>query len=400
MAGLLDMLDTASQDPATAQGILRFGLSLLQSKGNLGSAIGQAGLQGLQGAQDYRQQNFQRQIQQNQLEQIKRQQELQKLPSQFLKPPSTPGIDATGGMETSLDNQNNAAGPGGFDMPGYIQALMGKDPNQALQLKALTAKQEPQLHTAKAGETLGTFVGGKFIPAYTAPAKPSEYTPTDVEKLINARDSLPAGHPNRKILDAAISKASTHSPGVNVTYGAPVAGVDAQGNQIFFQPGKNGGPPAIVPGVAPPKKELPAALTEKLAQNAVTLNKIDTALNLVQKNPESLGAQNVLGDPIMQRIDPKGVEVRAMIADIGGQKIHDRSGAAVTVGESERLKPYIPAATDNAATVAKKLRLFRNEYAAMQQAINSGASAVAASKVNAVTPASVRRFNPETGAIE
>jgi hypothetical protein len=160
----------------------------------------------------------------------------------------------------------------------------------------------------------------------------------------------------------------------SVSYGAPIAGVDAQGNPVFFQPDKKGGAPAIVQGVAPPKKDTPAALQEKLAQNAVTLTKIDKALTMLEARPESLGLKNYVGDPIMQRVDPGGVEVRAMIADIGGQKIHDRSGAAVTVGEAERLKPYIPAATDSPAAAAKKLQLFRQEYAAMQQAIQSGAS--------------------------
>jgi hypothetical protein len=46
--GLLDILN--SQDPATQQGLIQFGLGLLSSKGNLGNALGMAGQQGLQGA--------------------------------------------------------------------------------------------------------------------------------------------------------------------------------------------------------------------------------------------------------------------------------------------------------------------------------------------------------------
>ncbi len=146
MAGLLDMLDTASKDPATAQGILRFGLSLLQSKGNFGNAVGQAGVAGLQGAQDYRQQQYQKQIQQSQLDQLKRQKELQNLPSQFATP------------ATKLPTQDNAdvgqpgeppVAPASFDFGGYVSALMGKDPIQALQLKAMTEKDTSPLKIGK-----------------------------------------------------------------------------------------------------------------------------------------------------------------------------------------------------------------------------------------------------------
>lgn len=171
MAGLLDMLSQASNDPAQAQGILRFGLSLLQSKGNFGNAVGAAGVQGLQGANDYRNQQFQRQIQQSQLDQMKRQKQMQELPQQFLKPPSSPGVDATGGPETAMENPNNAAGPGGFDFTGYTNALMGLDPMQGLQMQALTKKQEPTLHTAKPGEVGGTFTNGKWNQLFAIPDK-------------------------------------------------------------------------------------------------------------------------------------------------------------------------------------------------------------------------------------
>ena len=78
----------------------------------------------------------------------------------------------------------------------------------------------------------------------------------DVVKLMTARDALPPGHPNRAILEQAINKASTHQAPVNVSYGAPVAGVDpVTNNPVFFQPSKDGiKPPAIIPGVIPSPK--------------------------------------------------------------------------------------------------------------------------------------------------
>lgn len=169
MAGILEALKI--DDPATAQGLLQFGLSLLQSKGNLASAIGAAGQQGLQGSQQYRQNAFQKQQQQFQLDQQKRQREMQNLPGQFYRAPSEPGQDATGGMETALTNPNNAAGPGGFDAQGYGQALMGLDPAAGFQFQQMTRKAAPELKTFKPGDVAGTFENGVFKQSLAIPEK-------------------------------------------------------------------------------------------------------------------------------------------------------------------------------------------------------------------------------------
>ena len=58
----------------------------------------------------------------------------------------------------------------------------------------------------------------------------------------------------------------------------------------------------------------PAAMAEKLAQNSVTLGKIDKAIELVESNPGALGVKNYAPDAIVQRVDPKGVPTRAMVA--------------------------------------------------------------------------------------
>ncbi len=54
MAGLFELIQ--SEDPAIQNGLLNFGLSLLQSKGNFGNAVGRAGQAAQLGARDYRQQ--------------------------------------------------------------------------------------------------------------------------------------------------------------------------------------------------------------------------------------------------------------------------------------------------------------------------------------------------------
>lgn len=65
-----------------------------------------------------------------------------------------------------------------------------------------------------------------------------------------------------------------------------------------------------------------------------------------------------------------GVDARAGVADVGSLVIHDRSGAAVTVSEYPRLKPFIPFPTDDHETALKKLNRMRQiiaeETSAMQ----------------------------------
>lgn len=121
----------------------------------------------------------------------------------------------------------------------------------------------------------------------------------------------------------------------------------------------------------PKLKSLPAPIQKALLENDAALRKVDKALAAIDAKPDALGVKNYLGDTIRQRTDPQGITARALVADIGSLKIHDRSGAAVTAAETPRLKPFIPAATDDPATVKKKLGLFRQEYEAIQSDINN-----------------------------
>jgi len=148
-----------------------------------------------------------------------------------------------------------------------------------------------------------------------------------------------------------------------VTYGAPVAAVDANGNPVFIQPGKAGGAPSVMPGFTPPAEKLrpiPATVNAGIIQNNATLGKINKALALIggkttEGDKEATGVKGYLPNVLLNRIDPEGTLTRAEIADIGSQILHDRSGAAVTISESPRLLPFIPQTTDDAATVTKKL---------------------------------------------
>ena len=132
---------------------------------------------------------------------------------------------------------------------------------------------------------------------------------------------------------------------------------------------------------SPKLKDIPQSTLNGMMENNRSLVKIDEALNAIQGKQDALpqgvkadkaatGFKGYLPNAILSRVDPQGVDARALIADIGSLKIHDRSGPAVTASESPRLMPFIPLATDEPATVVKKLNNFKREYSLMQQEAN------------------------------
>jgi hypothetical protein len=108
-------------------------------------------------------------------------------------------------------------------------------------------------------------------------------------------------------------------------------------------------------------KPVPVQIQKDLIDNRSTMTQIDQAIASLDANPGAMGLKNILGDEINQRIDPGGIDVRAAISNIGSRIIHDRSGAAVTIAETPRLKPFIPMPTDTASTARKKLLALRQE---------------------------------------
>jgi hypothetical protein len=115
------------------------------------------------------------------------------------------------------------------------------------------------------------------------------------------------------------------------------------------------------------KQSVPPTHKMVYSENETALKSIDNAINKIKSNPNALGLQNLLGENISQRMDKKGVPVRAAIAEIGSKKIHDLSGAAVSASESPRLMPFIPATTDNPDVAIDKLNNLKRQY----QDINS-----------------------------
>lgn len=156
----------------------------------------------------------------------------------------------------------------------------------------------------------------------------------------------------------------TLSPAEAQAAGLPAGPVYQQSPQGEYK--AVGGTAKAPAGVALPK--VPASTVNAYVANNAALRKIKEAKSAVEGNKGAVGAWNtVTPDFAAQRIDPKGVKARALIADIGSLKIHDRSGAAVTASETPRLKPFIPTVSDTPATIGTKLDNFFAELEAMQQ---------------------------------
>ena len=132
-------------------------------------------------------------------------------------------------------------------------------------------------------------------------------------------------------------------------------------------------------------KALPAHAIEAQGKNAAGRVNIQNSVKDVLAHPEAFGLQNILPETLRQKLDPAGVDARAGVANIGSMIVHDRSGAAVTVGEVPRLRPFIPDITyDDGPAIIAKLRKLDKIMGEMQletsksfaaQGYNTGAGA-------------------------
>jgi len=161
---------------------------------------------------------------------------------------------------------------------------------------------------------------------------------------------------------------------------APVVAQGTYGPEFY--------PRGLVPPRVPNLKELPSSVNTALLNNETQIEKLkDLTIALdpnasksqrarlkekgIQHDPSATGLKGYLPNSILNRVDPSGVDVRAIIADLGSMKIHDRSGAAVTASEFPRLRPFIPSETDDDATVLKKVRGFYREAMIIQRELQS-----------------------------
>lgn len=119
-------------------------------------------------------------------------------------------------------------------------------------------------------------------------------------------------------------------------------------------------------------KSIPPSVLKGIDENLTSLRKIDKVVELLAKQPGSvggvgIGAATVVpgGDWLLNQFDKSGTSLRAVVADIGSLKVHDRSGAAVSAAEEPRLRPFIPKVSDPPDVIRDKLANFKAEYMAI-----------------------------------
>ena len=175
---------------------------------------------------------------------------------------------------------------------------------------------------------------------------------------------------------ARAQKMATHQPGVSVSYGQPVAGVDASGNPVFFQPAKGGGAPSIVPGVVPPKAD--KALTEAQAKATVFQSQMVAAENefaTVVRDPSKLSSQAdiaLAGSPANILASSAAQRARQAQEQWAESFLRFKTGAASTEEEVRRnVKTFFPQQGDKPEVIEQKARM--RQQAQQDIAIAAGA---------------------------
>ncbi len=111
--------------------------------------------------------------------------------------------------------------------------------------------------------------------------------------------------------------------------------------------------------------KIPDSGVTAIQGNLASLRNVNDALTLFDKHPHAVGwTTGALGDKFTQWNDPDGIETRAAISKVGAYKIHDLSGAAVSLSEAPRFSPFVPTVSDSPEAARKKLINLRRELRA------------------------------------
>jgi hypothetical protein len=182
------------------------------------------------------------------------------------------------------------AGLAGF---GASQDVVDRALNTAYRNKILAGKED-NMRTYESDRKKITEIYDpitKETKRYESPLDaPAKEQPLDIERLINVRDRLIAENPNNPnipIYEDLIQNTRNKKEGFNINLGSPVAGVDAQGKPVFFQPSKTGGPPTIIQGVKPPE-----ATANKLTEGERTAGFLSTRLSNSLKQLQAATGQD------------------------------------------------------------------------------------------------------------
>jgi len=245
------LLGNSMDDPRT-MAVLQGVMGLLGARGNVqGVAQGLLGYQGaMQQAKQQAAQEEDRAMRrklagielQKAQQQAAKAQAIEAAYRGAIRTPDQMAMAAHGGPTNAAAQAAPGMAPG-FDQNALIRGLTQADPMAAAQML-----QPKPADYKVVGDALLQVGPGGVKEAYRAPAKP-EAMPSAVREYEYARQQGYQGTFQQFQLEQRRAGASSTS----VSYGTPVAAVDAQGNPVFIQPAKDGGAPAIIPGMRPPK---------------------------------------------------------------------------------------------------------------------------------------------------
>ena len=369
----------ADKDAQLNRGLLMAGLQLMQARGSLMPAIGQAGMTGLQAADMTRQSQQARdraameaQMREIQIGQAQRQERIDALPQQFYRPPSMPAVDATGGMETAVEAPNNASGPGGFDMQGYVQALMQHDPRQGLQLREALRQPEVKPLISKPGDVARDPKTGAILWQNSEAA--------DGEKdaflrVMKAAGIDPASEQGKRMLASYLSKESTHPAPVaihNAPY-APVMTVEGPNGPMAIQPGSRPGQaPGVVINPVTGKPAVPFKAEPNMTEGQAKANLFGTGAQEANKIIAALSAQGVQSPSLAQQATggegmagalatafatPQQQQVDQAQRDFINATLRRESGAVISPQEfTNARKQYFVMPGDSPQVIAQKAR--------------------------------------------
>lgn len=191
-----------------------------------------------------------------------------------------------------------------------------------------------------------------------------------LDPMAKVNADLEAGRITKEDAEKRKEYLTTRNSAVQVNLpGAPQKGIDPKtGKPVFWRPGKTGGVYEIIEDVYPEERvrDVPVSVVKDFIDNENMITSVSSLKKLLEKNPSGLGFKNLLPNVVLQRADPSGEAVRALIAQIESLKIKDISGAAVSVSESERLRKFLPNTLDTKETVINKLNNLEKELSKTQ----------------------------------
>jgi len=133
--------------------------------------------------------------------------------------------------------------------------------------------------------------------------------------------------------------------------------------QVVLDPNMNMEP---IPGskTTPPKKEINPADARLYNNYQSTLDQIDQSLGLLEDEDARDGVGPIQGSSFYPSflVSPKGIEFRALLADLTSSRLNEKFGAALTKQEFERISPSIPLESDREEVLQVKLNTLKNFF--------------------------------------